>query len=50
MNQWLVEGKWKPVIGEVFSLQDAAAAHQLQENKTLVKSAAISGKIVVEIN
>ena len=47
MNRWFEQGKWKPVIGATFSLEQAALAHQLQEDNTLHKQGTLMGKIVV---
>ncbi len=40
---------WKPNIGKVLPLEDAAAAHQLQEDNTLNKTGTLDGKIVLEV-
>lgn len=42
-------GGWKPHIGKVFPLDDAAKAHKLQEDNTLHKSGTLDGKIVLEV-
>ena len=47
MNDWFSQGKWKPIIGARFPLNEAAAAHQLQEDSTLGKQGRLTGKIVV---
>jgi NADPH:quinone reductase len=47
INRWLAKGKLKPQIDRVLRLSEAAAAHQLQEESTLRKSGALSGKIVL---
>jgi NADPH2:quinone reductase len=47
MNRWLAAGKLKAVIGRRFPLNEAAAAHQLQEENTLKKAGTLTGKIVV---
>ncbi|WP_437185812.1 NADPH:quinone reductase [Planctomicrobium sp. SH668] len=47
MNRWFTQGKWKPQIGARFPLSEAAAAHALQEENTLLKSGSLTGKIVV---
>ena len=47
INQWLADGLIKPRISHRFSLSDAAAAHQLQEENTLGMSGTLSGKIVL---
>lgn len=38
-----------PLIGQTFSLNEAAAAHQLQEDNTLHGAGTLTGKIVVRI-
>jgi len=47
INRWLVEGKLKANIDRILPLSEAAAAHRLQEESTLHKSGALSGKIVL---
>lgn len=47
INRWLAEKKLHPVIGKVFPLAEAAAAHRLQEDNTLNKAGTLTGKIVV---
>jgi NADPH2:quinone reductase len=42
-------GGWKPNIGKVFPLDQAAAAHRLQEDNTLNKAGTLDGKIVLEV-
>ncbi len=49
INRWLVEGKLKPNIDRILPLSEAAAAHRLQEESTLRKSGALSGKIVLRL-
>ncbi|MEP3477959.1 MAG: NADPH:quinone reductase [Fuerstiella sp.] len=49
INRLLANGQLKPIIGATFSLQEAAQAHQLQEDATLTSLATFSGKIVVKI-
>ncbi|QDU91468.1 Zinc-type alcohol dehydrogenase-like protein [Pirellulimonas nuda] len=49
INQWLVEGRLRPQIGATFTLQEAAAAHRLQEDNTLHGAGSLVGKIVVTI-
>ncbi len=49
INAWLASGGLKPVIGRVFPLSEAAAAHRLQEENTLGKAGTLTGKIVVSI-
>jgi NADPH2:quinone reductase len=47
INRWLAEKKLRPLIGKVFALSEAGAAHRLQEENTLGKAGTLSGKIVV---
>jgi NADPH2:quinone reductase len=47
INRWLKEGKLRPLIGKVFPLSEAAAAHRLQEENTLGKAGTLMGKILV---
>lgn len=49
INRWLAEGKLHVPIGATFSLDDAAAAHRLQEDNTLRGAGTLRGKIVVEV-
>jgi NADPH2:quinone reductase len=48
INRWLAEGKISPRIDRVMPLDQAAAAHRLQEESTVGKSGALAGKIVVK--
>ncbi len=48
INRWLADGQLQPVIGRVFPLAEAAAAHQLQEANTLQKADTLQGKIVLK--
>jgi NADPH2:quinone reductase len=47
INRWLAAGKIKPRIDRVMPLDQAAAAHRLQEESTVGKSGALAGKIVI---
>jgi NADPH2:quinone reductase len=47
INRWLVEGKLKANIDRILPLSEAVAAHRLQEESTLRKTGALSGKIVL---
>jgi NADPH2:quinone reductase len=49
LNRWLAEGKMKPRIDRIMSLEDAAAAHRLQEENTVGKSGTLAGKIVIKL-
>ena len=48
MNRWMAEGKLKASIGKTLPLSKAVAAHRLQEENTLEKSGALTGKIVLK--
>ena len=48
INRWLTEGKLKARIDRVLPLSQAAEAHRLQEESTVRKSGALSGKIVLK--
>lgn len=47
INRWLAEGKLRPKIDRVLPLDEAAAAHRLQEEHTVGQSGKLAGKIVV---
>lgn len=47
INRWLAEGRLQPRIDRVLPLAEAANAHRLQEDSTLRKSGALTGKIVL---
>lgn len=47
INRWLAEGKLRANIDRSLPLSEAAAAHRLQEESTIGKSGALSGKIVL---
>ncbi|MEZ5941284.1 MAG: NADPH:quinone reductase [Planctomycetaceae bacterium] len=47
MNAWAQQKKWKAKVGQEFALDEAAAAHALQEANTLQKAGTLTGKIVV---
>jgi NADPH2:quinone reductase len=47
INRWLSEGKLRANIDRSLPLSEAAAAHRLQEESTIGKSGALSGKIVM---
>ena len=49
INNWLAAGKLQVPIGATFPLDQAAAAHQLQEENTLHHAGTLQGKIVVEV-
>jgi len=49
INRWLAEGKLKARIDRVLPLAQAAEAHRLQEESTMHKSGAVSGKIVLKV-
>jgi len=48
INRWMSEGKLKAQIDRVMPLSETAAAHRLQEESTIQKSGALSGKIVLK--
>jgi NADPH2:quinone reductase len=48
INRWLSEGKLKPSIDRVMPLDQATAAHRLQEENTIGKAGTLAGKIVVK--
>ena len=48
INRWLAEGKLKANIDRVLPLSQATAAHRLQEESTIGKTGALSGKIVLK--
>ena len=47
INRWLQQKKLRAVIGRTFPLAEAAAAQRLQEESSLQKSGALTGKIVL---
>jgi len=47
MNRWMQQGALNANIGQVFPLSQAAAAHRLQEEKTLEQKGTLAGKILV---
>lgn len=49
IHRWLAAGKLRPHIDRVLSLDDAAAAHRLQEENTVGKKGTLAGKIVLRI-
>ena len=48
INRWLAAGKLKPNIDRTMSLDEAAAAHRLQEENTIGKAGTLTGKIVLK--
>jgi NADPH:quinone reductase len=48
INRWLAAGKLKPRIDRVMPLDEAAAAHRLQEESTIGNSGTLAGKIVIK--
>jgi NADPH:quinone reductase len=48
INRWLAAGKIKARIDRILPLEQAAAAHRLQEESTIGKSGTLAGKIVVK--
>lgn len=49
LNELFVDGKLEVLVGQTLPLEQAAKAHQLQEDNTLQKAGTLSGKIVVTI-
>ena len=47
ISRVFLAGGWKPNVGKVLPLSEAAAAHQLQEENTLGGKGTLSGKIVL---
>ncbi len=48
INRWMSEGKLNAQIDRVLPLSETAAAHRLQEESTIQKSGALTGKIVLK--
>ena len=48
INRWMSEGKLRAQIDRVMPLAETAAAHRLQEESTIQKSGALTGKIVLK--
>jgi NADPH2:quinone reductase len=48
INSWMAAGKLKARIDRVLPLSETAAAHRLQEESTIHKSGALTGKIVLK--
>lgn len=48
INAWLADGQLKAAIDRVLPLSQAAQAHRMQEESTIGKSGAVSGKIVLK--
>ncbi len=48
INRWLADGKLTPQIDRVMRLDEAAAAHRLQEENTIHKAGTLAGKIVIK--
>ncbi|HEU5126026.1 MAG TPA: NADPH:quinone reductase [Verrucomicrobiae bacterium] len=48
INRWMAGGKLKAQIDRVLPLAQAAQAHRLQEDSTVHKTSALSGKIVLK--
>jgi NADPH2:quinone reductase len=47
--EWLQEGKLHPLVGKVFPLSEAAAAHRFLEENTLARAGSLSGKVVLTV-
>jgi NADPH2:quinone reductase len=50
INRWLGDKKLHVLIGKVFPLSEAAAAHRLQEENSLNKAGTLMGKIVLIVS
>ena len=48
LNDLASRGRWRPNVGKVFPLAEAAAAHRLQEENTLGGKGTLNGKIVLQ--
>lgn len=48
INRWMAAGQFKARIDRVLPLSEAAQAHRLQEESTVGKTGALSGKIVLK--
>jgi NADPH2:quinone reductase len=48
INRWLAAGKLKANVDRVLPLEEAAAAHKLQEDNTIHKAGTLAGKIVLK--
>lgn len=48
INHWLTQGKLKAHIDRVLPLAETAQAHRLQEESTIAKTGAVTGKIVLK--
>jgi NADPH2:quinone reductase len=48
INRWLAEGKLKANIDRILPLSETAEAHRIQEQSTIHKTGALSGKIVLK--
>jgi NADPH2:quinone reductase len=48
INRWMSEGKLKPQIDRILPLSETAEAHRLQEESTMHKTGALTGKIVLK--
>jgi NADPH2:quinone reductase len=47
INRWLAAGKLHPLIGKVFPLSEAGAAHRLLEENTLHSAGTLVGKVLL---
>ncbi len=47
INAWVHANELRPLIGKVFPLSEAAAAHRLQDDNTVGKAGTLMGKVVV---
>ncbi len=47
INRWHAEKKLRAIVGKTFRFSEAAGAHRLQEESTIHKAGALTGKIVL---
>ena len=50
INQAMEVNTFHPLIGRQFPLEEAGAAHQLQEDNTLHGAGTLTGKIIVAVS
>ena len=48
INNWTADGQYESPVGQVFPLNEAAAAHEIQEANTLQGAGTLAGKILVD--
>jgi NADPH2:quinone reductase len=47
INRWLADKKLRVIVGKVFPLREAAAAHRFLEENTLQRAGTLTGKVVL---